>query len=464
MARKRIGQQTPTQAVFLSSSNSLYQEAVSLYEKSGRSAQKWQVNLLKPLLARTKKGLWTHTKFGYSVPRRNGKNEVVAMRELYGLMAGERILHTAHRTTTSHAAWERLLLLLDKSKVPYESLRASGRERIELENGGRVEFRTRSSKGGLGEGFDLLVIDEAQEYTEEQESALKYVVTDSPNPQTLFCGTPPTPVSSGTVFLELRNQALQGSGKNLGWAEWGVEVETDPYDTEAWYRCNPSLGTVFTERSVEDEIGSDRIDFNIQRLGLWLKYNLKSAIQEKDWDALSVEGLPTLTGKLFAGIKYGVDGERVALSIASKTADDKVFIEAVDCQSMRAGNEWLIQFLATADLQEVVVDGAGAQALLANELKERGIRLRLVLPTIKEIIKANACWEQSIYRKTLVHMNQPSLKQSATNCEKRKIGTNGGFGYRSQLEDVEIALMDSALLAHWACRESKPAQRQQIRY
>ncbi|NLY87361.1 MAG: hypothetical protein GX083_02280 [Clostridiales bacterium] len=35
-----------------------------------------------------------------------------------------------------------------------------------------LEFRTRSSKGGLGEGFDLLVIDEAQEYTDDQESAI----------------------------------------------------------------------------------------------------------------------------------------------------------------------------------------------------------------------------------------------------------------------------------------------------
>lgn len=36
-----------------------------------------------------------------------------------------------------------------------------------------MEFRTRTSTDGLDEGFDLLVIDEAQEYTEDQESALK---------------------------------------------------------------------------------------------------------------------------------------------------------------------------------------------------------------------------------------------------------------------------------------------------
>ena len=64
------------------------------------------------ILAVNEDGLWVHTKFGYSVPRRNGKNEVVAARELFGLIKGERILHTAHRTTTSSSASRRLVDLL----------------------------------------------------------------------------------------------------------------------------------------------------------------------------------------------------------------------------------------------------------------------------------------------------------------------------------------------------------------
>lgn len=464
MAKKKIGNQNPTQSVILSTKRSDFQKAVDVYQKSGRTAQKWQINLLKAILSKTTKGLWIHTKFGYSVPRRNGKNEVVAMRELYGLMEGERILHTAHRTTTSHAAWERLLALLDKAKIEYESLRASGRERIEVASGGRVEFRTRSSKGGLGEGFDLLVIDEAQEYTEDQESALKYVVTDSQNPQTLFCGTPPTPLSSGTVFTNLRNKTLEGGTKNTGWAEWSVDKETSPHDHAAWYQANPSLGTVFTERSVEDEIGSDIIDFNIQRLGLWLKYNQKSAIQEKDWLALSVEKVPKLIGKLFVGVKYGNDGQHVALSIAVKTVDEKVFIESIDCQSIRNGNQWILDFIAKTNPGAVVVDGANGQVLLQDEMKERHIKPKPILPTVKEIIKANASFEQAIFLGSLQHSNQPSLTAVVTNCEKRNIGSNGGFGYRSRLEDQDIALMDSVLLAHWVCLEDRPRPKQKANY
>jgi len=192
------GRQTPTTAVVLPYEHTKGKEAVDLYNKTGRTAQQWQELLLYDMLAYNDDKLWTHTKFGYSVPRRNGKNEIVAMREMWGLMNGEKILHTAHRTPTSHSAWERLCEMVEKIGLTegedFKTLKQFGLETIEVfDTGGKVNFRTRSSKGGLGEGYDLLVIDEAQEYQDDQESALKYVVTSSMNPQTVFCGTPPTP-------------------------------------------------------------------------------------------------------------------------------------------------------------------------------------------------------------------------------------------------------------------------------
>lgn len=468
MAKKKIGNQKPTQSLILSTKNSDYKEAIELYERSGRKSQKWQNNLLKAILAKTKKGLWVHTKFGYSVPRRNGKNEIIAMRELYGLNEGEHINHTAHRTTTSHAAWERLLRIISqagfKEDIDYTSLRASGRERIEfLKTGGVIEFRTRTSTGGLGEGFDLLVIDEAQEYTDDQQSALKYVVSDSKNPQTILCGTPPTPVSSGTVFIKLRKKALNGETKNTGWAEWSVEEQSDLYNKELWYLTNPSLGTILTERSIEDEIGDDEIDFNIQRLGLWIRYNQKSAISKVDWDNLIVTKTPKFKGKLFVGIKYGADGTNVSMSIAVKTEDERIFIESIDCQSIRNGNTWIINFLKKADVADIVIDGQSGQKILADEMKEFKIKAP-ILPTVKEVIVANSMWEQGIYQNSICHNNQPSLTKVVTNCEKRLIGSGGGFGYKSQFEDNDISLMDSALLAHWICSISKPAKKQKIRY
>lgn len=479
MAEPRKGRQTPTQSVVLPYFDTRGQEAVILYNQSGKIAQEWQELLLSDILAVNEEGLWTHTKFGYSVPRRNGKNEIVAIRELYGIVHGERILHTAHRTTTSSSAAKRLANILngcgyteiarpkngEHYKKSYTFSKQFGLEKIVLldEGGGSCDFRTRSSKGGLGEGFDLLVIDEAQEYTDDQESALKYVVTDSKNPQTIFCGTPPTPVSSGTVFTKLRQDTLAGTRVNTGWAEWSVEKQADPQDRELWYETNPSLGTVFTERSVLDEVGSDEIDFNIQRLGLWLKYNQKSAISRAEWAQLRVTTLPELSGPLYVGIKYGHDGSRVAVSIAVKTKKGKIFVETVDCQDVKAGNQWILEFLKKASVGKIVVDGANGQQLLADDMKEARLKKPL-LPTVKEIILANSSFEQGIFQTNILHMGQPSVEQIVSNCEKRAIGSNGGFGYKSLKEGVECAILDSLILAYWACSTSKERKKQKVSY
>ena len=192
-------------------------------------------------------------------------------------------------------------------------------------------------------------------------------------------------------------------------------------------------------------------------MGLWIKYNQKSAISEAEWERLKVERVPKLKGKLFAGVKYGYDGTNVSLSIAVKTEDKKVFVEAIDCRSIRDGNEWIIDFIKKADVQEVVVDGANGQTILAKEMKEYKLK-QPILPTVKEYIVANSTFEQSMFQGTIIHADQPSLTQVITNCEKRMIGNQGGFAYKSQIEEHDISLMDSMILANWSCANSKPAR------
>lgn len=463
----RIGNQEPTKSKIIPFDVTKSDEAIEIYRKSQRDVYEWQEALLQPMLALNADNLWVHMKFGLVVPRQNGKNEVVAIRELYGLYNNEKILHTAHRTTTSATAFNRLLSIMDEMGFEegeqYTKIKAIGRESIQLIDGGFINFRTRTSTGGLGESYDTLIIDEAQEYTDDQESALKYTIAASPNPQTILIGTPPTPISSGTVFTALRKQALEDAMEDVGWAEWSIEEQSDVRDVELWYQTNPSLGLRLTERTIRSEVGDDEIDFNIQRLGLWLKYNQKSEITVNEWEALQVKGLPKLQGKLFVGIKYGHDGTNVAMSVAVKTNDERVFVETLDCQSVRNGNAWILAFLKEADVQEVVIDGASGQNILSSEMKDVNLK-KPILPTVKEIIVANSTFEQGLFQQTVCHKGQPSLAQVVTNVDKRNIGSNGGFGYQSQIEDYDISLLDSVVLAHWACHNSKPVKKQKISY
>ena len=464
---KKIGRQDPTTSHIIEYKETDGDMAVQLYELTGRTAMPWQEAICYDILAMDANGRWIHSKFGMAIPRRNGKNEVLIARELYGLAIGERILHTAHLISTAHAAWERLCKRLDAADIDYTSIKAKGQELIELENGGRIEFRTRTAKGGLGEGFDLLVIDEAQEYQTDQETALNYVVTDSHNPQTIFCGTPPTPISSGTVFKNFRTEVLQGKKERAGWVEWSVDEIQDPTDRSFWYETNPSLGLTLDEISVADEVGfseEKRLDFNIQRLGYWVRYNLQSAISAAAWHAVEITRQPALQGKLAIGIKFSRDGVSAALAVGVKTTDGKTFVEVVKRIDFREGVEPLVRFLihVKAETLKVIADGENGQKILSDEMARRGLP-RPLLPTVKQVIEANQRFETGIYQGEIVHMEQPTLTAIVTNSEHRAIGSKGGFGFKPINAEHDIAVMDSAILAAWGAATFKEG-RQRVFY
>lgn len=472
MSEIRLGKQTPTICIRLPYTESLGTEAVDLYNQSDRTAQDWQALMLEDIMAVNDSGLWIHMKYGWSIPRRNGKSEILIMRAIWDLLHERRCLYTAHRESTAASAWEKVLRLLAKmgyrEDEDFKAYKSAGRRSIEwLKDGSEavINFRTRSSTGGLGEGYDTLIIDEAQEYTADQESALKYVVTDSKNPQTLMCGTPPTAVSSGDVFLKYRRRCLTGKEEDAGWAEWSVPNLTDAHDPELWYLTNPSLGTILTERTIRSELGDDQVDDNIQRLGLWLRYSQKSAISKQEWSEYALKEKPMLPKKprVFFAVKYGHSGN-VSLAAAVKLDDGRIFIEAIDCRPVRDGNAWLMPFLRNPHAESVVIDGAGNQTVLASEMKDAGVKCKAVLPKVADVVAAHALFEQQLFGGQIRHMDQPALAQAATNCEHRAIGSGGGFGYTSVLEGADISLLEAVSLVHWLCANAKEHKPQRVSY
>lgn len=468
---KRIGRQFPTQSVVLEYNDTKGGEAILLYEQSTRRLMPWQKEQLYNIMATDDDGYWKHIKFGWSIPRRNGKSELAIARVIWGLLHDEAILYTAHLVNTSTTAFLKIVKILSEmGYIENEDIkinRQKGGESIKMLKGGSgyINFRTRTGTGGLGEGYDLLIIDEAQEYTADQETALQYVVTDSRNPQTLMLGTPPTVVSKGTVFQNYRKDVLTGKTQDNGWVEWGVKKLSDPEDVELWYETNPSLGLILSERSVRGENRKDKVDYNIQRLGLWITYNQKSAISREEWRKLIAETtqLPEKP-RIFIGVKYAKGTSNVSIAAAVKLADGSIFVEAIDIRPTREGNNWMMPFLNNPHVDGVVIDGANGQTILADEMKNAGIRKKPVFPKVGDIIEANAMFEKAVLSGTLKHSDQPSLEQIAANCEHRPIGSNGGFGYVSILEGADICLLDAVLLAYWMCATAKEKKKQIINY
>lgn len=70
---KRYGRQTPTSSFIIEYTESKGKEAIDLYNKSGRTAFPWQELMIYDIMAVNCDGLWTHSKFGYSVSCSSGR-------------------------------------------------------------------------------------------------------------------------------------------------------------------------------------------------------------------------------------------------------------------------------------------------------------------------------------------------------------------------------------------------------
>ena len=475
---KRIGNPVPSFTNISKTAKSKGKQAIALYAATGQKLMEWQQTQIIGLMATDARGLWSYPDWCLSLARRNGKGEILAARELWGILAaGEKILHTAHRTSTSHDAYERLYRLLilggfeerprkRGKRLPgtFYASKQYGLETIVIYDGGEIHFRTRTDTGGLGEGFDVLVLDEGQEYTSKQQSALTYTVSAAKNPQTILTGTPPTATSKGDVFPRIRKMVMDGKATLTGWTEWAIEKLTEDIENaDLWYRYNPSLGIILTERNIRRELTTGVVDFNVQRLGLWLSYKQDSAFSPKEWDDVRVDDVPDLETRRFWGIKFGVDGTNVGLSVASKTTDGRVYVEHIACEPVRDGTDWIIEYLRNPKTAGMTIDGASGQQIMVDAIKDAKIKKQPVLPTVKEIITANAMFEAGL-QGNLAHVEQAKVTRIVTNCEKRAIGSNGGFGYRSQVEDADVAIMDSMILAYWLAATTKKSEPQKINY
>ena len=233
-------------------------------------------------------------------------------------------------------------------------------------------------------------------------------------------------------------------------------------DVDLWYKFNPSLGHTLAERNIYNELSTEFLDFCIQRLGYWVQYNQKSEFSEAEWKALELEQLPALSNERFIGIKFGRNGQIVAVSVCSRTKDGKFFVEGIDCVSVRSGNGWILKLCQNPKIRKVVVDGQSGQQNLFDDIRSSGNNVEIIFPTVAEIISANSFFEKTVFAKKVVHREQKSMTNIISNCKKRLIGSRGGFGYESLVENYDIALMDSAILAIWICsvtREKKAVQK-----
>ena len=446
----------------------------------------WQEGVLDDWLAVDDTGRLIHSYCVLEVPRQNGKTGVSDPRETWGLIKrGEQILHTAQEFQTAKKAFDRLRKKFGTRKndpyAEFPELNAlvdhytvsAGQMVLDLTNGGHIEFRTRGNGSDMGRGgtFDLVVIDEAQSYTEEQDASLAPLNSAAPSgsPQTILMGTPPTDLGNkGLIFARAVKKFHDAPEKGACLSEWGELEIGDVSDKDRWYRTNPSLGFQLLESAlVKDSLNMSPDTFAREHLGFMPKGRvlLDYAIPERLWDACSSDEMKS-EGKTAYGIKFSADGTEVALCGAVIPKEGKARISMIDRRPTGLGTQWLADWLNVRYNQAscVVIDGKNGVDVLVDKITNKNTgtwkyKGSVIRPRATDMIAAVSLLMDCLNEQTVTwYRPQTMLRDSAVSSVKRPI--SGGWGFGGE----DSTPIEACALALWGAKTSKrdPSRKMRI--
>lgn len=458
----RYGKQKPRLDFYQDGFIDIAERGIALISHYGIRLLPWQELVLRRWLATDKDGNWANNNCGLVVPRQNGKSELLIARIIIGMIfKGECIVFTAQSVETANTIKRRVFRFFFEAEAEIRDLLTSEFDKepksfdyVELRNGGRCAFRTRTRSGGLGTTNDVIILDEAQEYTDAQQEALRPTISAGRlgNSQTIMAGTPPTAGTAGTVFERTRRNILNGKGGTWCWQEWSVENITTNDDREAWYATNPSLGYFVQERAIADEaVDMAQDSFNRMRLGWFAGVDSMRLITDEEWNPLAVEKVELPEDpELVYSVKFAPDRSASTLAVGAWVGE-KVHLEIINRRPMSDGISWISAWLLPRfqKCNKIIIDGAAGAQLLVEELvrSDKRISKKILTPNVREAGAAYAGFVQAIDEQSMTHYNQPILNSAIRTTKRRDIGRDGMFGFAPMNPSIQTDPVDAVAFA-----------------
>jgi hypothetical protein len=431
--------------------SSLGADAVAFARRVGLTLDPEQELMLAGMLGVREDGRWQTREVGLHVPRQNGKGEVLLARELFGLfeLGEELVIHTAHEFKTSAEHFQRLEAVFRANPELDAAVKrrpsgqvvgyrySHGEESITLQDGRRIEFKTRTKSGMRGfAGVSCLVLDEAMIVAEAGLNSALPIIRASKaerGPQLIYAGSAVDQETHdhGVVWTRVRERGIAGDDQSLAYFEYSLDFEhpddvpdevTD--DPEMWRRVNFALvhGRVAEEHMAwERRALSDR-GFKVELLGVGDYPATDGAedvrITKEAWAAI-LDPEARLVDPVC--IAFDVSPSRHS-SIAASGRDERgrLLVEIIHANH---GTGWLtdrlVELYRGHEVAEIVCDGYGPAAAIARKADEAGIKVRLL--DSGDYGMACGEFEDAVGEGTLRHLGQPELDAAVRGAKARPL-------------------------------------------
>jgi hypothetical protein len=459
----------------------------------GLTADPWQADPVRCILARREGGRWAAATTKITVPRQNGKNGILEIVELFGMVVlGLKFLHTAHEVKTARKAFRRIASFFENQRqhpelyaLAKEIRKTNGQEAVVLHaadcvekghfntgcgcrGGGSVEFIARSSGSGRGFTVDVLVCDEDQDLTDDEQAALLPTISAAPsgNPMVILTGTPPDPekmdAAKGEVARRVRADAVHGRDPDLCCFDWGVPDGPMPdVDDEAIaYRTNPALGGRLNISEVRRErrmMSPEK--FARERYGWWGNPETKhrGVIDLHTWATLKSDAPEPTRAVMVIDVSPNLEWATIALGSAAP--DGRV----LGLVHHKPGTGWTAEKAVEIAGRLELVGAKGSVnevALTPNAqifsaaLTRAGMQVHLLTNT--EIGRGCTALQEWVRQGTVAHVKQPELDAAVRNSRTRYVGDTQHWDQRDRAIDMTPLVAYSVAVQRWALLTAKP--------
>jgi hypothetical protein len=455
---------------------------VELAAACGLELDDWQQYVLTRSLGE-RDGAWASPDVGLVVARQNGKSALLQARMLAGLFLFDEKLqiYNAHLYASSMEMFLRMKGLIQSTPEFHKRVKtyagAHGSERIELHDGRRLLFSSRTA--GTGRGFtpDAYYFDEAMMFKMSSATAMipglsGKSVTGSPQLWYVGSAVDQEVSGDGLILAGVRKRALAVGDPRLAYFEWSADRPT-PADVapdellneELLAAANPALGTRVSMDWIRGELPLlGNRGFAVERLtvGDWPDPDaaLETVIDMERFLNLQDPHAQMQDPVVFA-FDLSPDRSSGAIYASSMSLLGRPMVDKVKHDR---GAGWIVpRVLELVDKHKplaVACDGAGAAASLLIELEKEGVDVFAV--SAAEHTKACGAFYDAVEEGRLTHTGDVALAAAIRGATTRPLG--GAWAWNRRTSAADITPLVAATLALGVYREKtnerpKPAAR-----
>lgn len=421
---------------------------------------------------------WAAQRVGISVPRQNGKSQLLVARALAGaLLFGEKkIVVSAHQQDTAREAFAKLMEIIEDDAN--EALRsrldprfgrggvmnALNREAVRFTSGAMIQFKARSGAGGKGFSSDCLLLDEAQILGSRAWTSINSTMSAMPNPQVWLLGTPPQEEDDCFAFEAVRRSAVKGKSTNAAYLEWSADPDSPDFDPASEYTRwtgNPAWNVRINHEVVQGEYETYTSEkFAQDRLGIWRDDATATVVNMANWNGVCANPVSKITGRQVFVLDVPPSRAWASIAVAGERADGLPHVEITSRGGVldhRPGVEWVVA--RAVELKKSIprfvltlAAGSSAEALIP-ELTQAGVALDFVKAS--DVPAACGLFFDRVASGTVRHVGQDDLTGALRSVRKNVEDGETAWRWGRRKSSADITPLYAVTVALWALIQPK---------